>query len=69
MLEPHLDGEMKILESFFDTVIQMFREYCFFAKEDGKEIETEQARPLIEKPANSSRISQAAWPTPWMRQT
>ena len=46
---PHTDFEMKILESFFDTVIQMFREYCFFAKEDGKEIETEKARPLMEK--------------------
>ena len=46
---PHTDFEMKILESFFDTVIQMFREYCFFAKEDGREIEREKVRPLLEK--------------------
>ena len=47
--QPPMDFEMKILESFYDTVIQMFREYCFFAIEDGREIEKEKVGPLIKK--------------------
>ena len=48
-IQPYSPYELRVFETFFDSVLQMFREFCFYAKIHGLPVDKEKARPLLQK--------------------